>query len=240
MTSAIIVAAGQSTRMGAGIDKLFLMVAGRPVVAHAWQLYEGAPFIDEIVLVVRDECRGRFLALAERYEFRKPYVLVAGGPERQDSVWNGLAALNPGSQVVAIHDGARPCTSVELVRAIVERARLMGAAVAARRLTDTVKESEDGERILRTLDRARLWTVQTPQAFQVSVIRRALEKVREAGLRVTDDTAACELIGQPVRLVESAGWNPKVTVGDDLVLVEALMRANGGKETSGAGDRGAG
>src|SRR5512134_3324196 len=144
MTSAIIVAAGQGTRMGGGVDKLFLRVAGQPVVAHAWQLYDGAPFIDEIILVVRVERRGLFLELAERLGFRKPYQLVTGGPERQDSVWNGLAALHPDSEVVAIHDGARPCTPTELVRRIIERAHHMGAAVAARRLTDTVKESEDG------------------------------------------------------------------------------------------------
>jgi 2-C-methyl-D-erythritol 4-phosphate cytidylyltransferase len=112
---------------------------------------------------------------------------------------------------------------MDLVERTVERARTTGAAVAARRVMDTVKESQDGEQILRTLDRSRLWTVQTPQAFQVNVIRRALARVREAGIRVTDDTAACELIGQPVSLVESWALNPKVTIAADLVLMEALV-----------------
>jgi 2-C-methyl-D-erythritol 4-phosphate cytidylyltransferase len=223
MISAIIVAAGRGTRMGEGVDKLFLAVAGKPVVGHAWGIYDAAPFIDEIVLVIREERRGLFEELGKRLGYRKPYRFVSGGEERQDSVWNGLAALDPAADLVAIHDGARPCTPRELVWNTLEKARVVGAAVAARRLTDTVKESGDGTRILRTLDRARLWTVQTPQAFQVSVIRRALLKVREGGLKVTDDTAACECIGQPVSLVESASLNPKVTVAADLALVAALL-----------------
>ncbi len=229
MTSAIIVAAGQGTRMGAGVDKLFLTVAGRPVVAHTWSLYDSAPFIDEVILVVRPERRMQFEELGARLGFRKTFRFAPGGQERQDSVWNGLAALNTKAQLVAIHDGARPCTPLELVERTVERARTSGAAVAARRVTDTVKESEDGDRILRTLDRARLWTVQTPQAFLVETIRRALAKVRDAGLRITDDTAACELIGQPVSLVESMALNPKVTAAADLVLVEALLARSAGR-----------
>lgn len=229
MISAIIVAAGQGTRMGAGVDKLFLTAAGRPVVAHTWSLYDSAPFIDEVILVVRPERRMQFEELAARLGFRKTFRFAPGGKERQDSVWNGLAALNTKAQLVAIHDGARPCTPLELVERTLERARTSGAAVAARRVTDTVKESEDGDRILRTLDRARLWTVQTPQAFRVEAIRRALAKVRDAGLQITDDTAACELIGQPVSLVESTALNPKVTVAADLVLVEALLARSTGR-----------
>jgi 2-C-methyl-D-erythritol 4-phosphate cytidylyltransferase len=231
MTSAIIVAAGLGTRMGAGGDKLFLTVAGWPVVGHTWRIYEAAPFIDEIVLVVRTDQRERFEELGVRMGFRKPVRYATGGQARQDSVWNGLAALDPGAELVAIHDGARPCTPLELVQRTLDKARTTGAAVAARRVTDTVKESEDGERVLRTLDRTRLWTVQTPQAFQVGVIRRALAKVRDTGLQVTDDTAACELIGQPVNLVESLALNPKVTVGADLLLVEALV--SGGSKWKG-------
>jgi 2-C-methyl-D-erythritol 4-phosphate cytidylyltransferase len=232
MTSAIIVAAGQGTRMGAGVDKLFMTVAGRPVVAHTWQVYDSATFIDEIVLVVREDRRTQFEELADGLHFRKPYRFATGGLQRQQSVWNGLAALDPGTEWVVIQDGARPCTPLELVQRTLESARTAGAAVAARRMTDTVKESADGEHVLRTLDRARLWTVQTPQAFQVGVIRRALARVRDAGLHVTDDTAACELIGQAVRLVESTALNPKVTVAADLLVVEALVGSEGGCEAS--------
>ena len=148
---------------------------------------------------------------------------MAGGKERQDSVWNGLQALSASAEIVAIHDAARPCTTAELIEATVDAARQSGAAVAAQRVTDTIKQSDDGQVIAQHLDRSRLWAVQTPQTFRVEVIRRALAAVREKGLLVTDDTAACELIGQPVRLIENTRPNPKVTVSSDLHFIELLL-----------------
>ena len=224
MNSAILVAAGKGTRMGAGVDKLFLKVAGRPVVAHTWQRFDDAKCIGEIVLVVRRGMQRIFSRLAEKYHFQKPFRVVAGGRERQDSVWNGLKALAPASEIVAIQDAARPCTSPALIEATVAAAREMGAAVAAQPVTDTIKESRDGKLIERTLDRSRLWAVQTPQTFRVDIIRRALSAVRQKGLLVTDDTAACELIGQPVQLVPSTAPNPKVTRREDLPCVQAVLR----------------
>ena len=213
--------------MGTNLDKLFLEVAGRPVIAHTWARFDSVPSIAEIILVVREDLKSSFSELAARYQFKKPFRLVAGGRERQDSVINGLAALSPATEVVAIQDGARPCTAVALVEATIAEARRAGAAVAAQRVTDTIKESDDGRTIARHLDRSRLWAVQTPQTFRVEVIRRALAAVRERGLVLTDDTAACELIGQPVRLVEAVAPNPKVTVPADLPYIELLLRANG-------------
>jgi 2-C-methyl-D-erythritol 4-phosphate cytidylyltransferase len=224
MTSAIIVAAGQSTRMGAHTDKLFLPVAGRPLLAHAWQRFDTAPCIGEIVLVVRDGLQGAFAELAAKSRFTKPFRLVAGGPQRQDSVWNGLAALSAAAQIVAIQDAARPCTSLALIEATIQAARQHGAAVAAQPVSDTIKWSDDGAFVTRHLDRSRLWAVQTPQTFRVEIIRRALQAVRERGLQVTDDTAACEIIGQPVKLVNVPGPNPKVTVPGDVPYVEMLLR----------------
>jgi len=224
MNSAIIVAAGRGTRMGPDIDKLFLEVVGRPVVAHTWHRFDVAPGIDEIILVVREGLQDAFREIAASIHPQKPFRLVAGGAERQDSVWNGLQALSPASELVAIQDGARPCAAAELIAATLSAAREVGAAVAAQRVTDTIKESKDGQLIDRTVDRSRLWSVQTPQSFRVEIIRKALAAVRQKGLLVTDDTAACELIGQLVRLVESAGPNPKVTVPGDLAYVELLLR----------------
>ena len=224
MVSAIIVAAGKGARMGAGQDKLFLEVAGRPVIAHTWQRFDSAPGIDEIILAVREGMQGAFNELASLCNFQKPFHLVCGGKERQDSVWNGLRAISPETEIVAIQDGARPCTSTALIEATIAAARETGAAVAAQRVTDTVKESDGGSLIARHLDRSRLWAVQTPQTFRVEVIRRALAAVRERDLLVTDDTAACELIGQPVRLVESAAPNPKATSRADLPMIELLLR----------------
>ncbi|MBM3837145.1 MAG: 2-C-methyl-D-erythritol 4-phosphate cytidylyltransferase [Verrucomicrobia bacterium] len=223
MISAILVAAGQSTRMGAGVDKLFLEVAGCPLVAHTWQRLDSNPDLNEIIVVVRDGMQRAFQELAGQCGFKKRFQLVAGGKERQDSVWNGLQAVSSDAEIVVIQDAARPCTSPQLIADTIQAAREVGAAVAAQRVTDTIKESAGGTTIQRTVDRARLWAVQTPQTFRAEVIRRALAAVRQKGLLITDDTAACELIGQPVKLIESAAPNPKVTSPADLPLVELLL-----------------
>jgi len=227
MISAIIVAAGRGTRMGPNIDKLFVEIAGRPVVAHTWAKFDSARCIDEIIIVARTGLAPAFHEMAQQFRFTKPHRVVQGGAERQDSVWNGLEAISTIEGMVAIHDGARPCVEHELIERTICAAREIGAAVAARRVTDTIKESSDGSTISRTVDRSRLWSVQTPQAFRVAIVRQAISAARDRGLNLTDDTAACELIGQPVRLVESAQPNPKVTLACDLTLVEALLSRHG-------------
>jgi len=223
MTSAIIVAAGKGTRMGANVDKLWLEVAGRPVVAHTWKQFNDAACVDEIILVVRDGMQSHFTELAEKFHFQKTFRLVVGGAERQDSVWNGIAAVSLKTEIVAIQDAARPCTSADLIAATIAAARETGAAVAAQPVTDTIKETADGKIISRTVDRSKLWSVQTPQTFRVEVIRRAISTAREKNLVLTDDTAACELIGQPVQLVKATTPNPKVTVPADLPFIENLL-----------------
>jgi 2-C-methyl-D-erythritol 4-phosphate cytidylyltransferase len=223
MVSAIIVAAGKGARMGPGMDKLFLEVAGRPVVVHTWRRFDSCAGIDEIVLVVREGMQAAFQDLAGQHGLKKSFRTVAGGAKRQDSVWNGLEALSAAAEIVAIQDAARPCVSAELIRATIEAAREIGAAVAAQPVTDTLKESDDGRLVTRTVDRARLWAVQTPQTFRVEIIRRALAAVRRKELLVTDDTAACELIGQPVKLVPGLSPNPKITVPADLAYIEWLL-----------------
>jgi 2-C-methyl-D-erythritol 4-phosphate cytidylyltransferase len=224
MNAAILVAAGKGVRMGT--DKLWLEIAGRPVVAHTWQKFNDAKCIGEIILVVRDGMQNHFTELAEKFHFQKPFHIVVGGAERQDSVWNGLEALSFQTEIVAIQDAARPCTSEALITATIEAAGETGAAVAAQAVTDTIKESGDGKTISRTLDRTKLWSVQTPQTFRVEVIRRAISEARQKNLIFTDDTAACELIGQPVRLVTSLTPNPKVTVPGDLPFIETLLRTS--------------
>ena len=190
---------------------------------HTWATFDRASCIDEIVLVIRDGMQAEFAGLRETYELKKPCRFVAGGKERQDSVWNGLGSVSPECEIVAIQDGARPCTPPDLIAATVERARGYGAAVAAQPATDTIKESLDGRTVARTLDRSKLWTVQTPQTFRLEVIMKALGEVRRQKLHVTDDTAACELIGQVVALVPSNLPNPKVTRPEDLPVIEALL-----------------
>ena len=223
MVAAIIVAAGKGTRMGPTVDKLWLEVAGRPVIAHTWKTFNDIPEVEEIIVVVRDGMQSHFKDLAGQGGFQKPFRLIPGGAERQDSVWNGLTALSPEAEIVAIQDAARPCTAAELIRETIAAARETGAAVAAQPIADTIKETEDGKIISRTLDRSKLWSVQTPQTFRVEVIRRAIAAARQNNLLLTDDTAACELIGQPVRLVRSRLPNPKVTVPADLPFIESQL-----------------
>ncbi len=221
--SAVIVAAGKGTRMGPNVDKLFLEVAGRPVIAHTWANFDAAPAVDEIVLVVRAALQPEFEKLRSACGFSKPVRYVAGGAERQNSVWNGVSALAADSEIVAIQDGARPCTAPEVIEDCIRAAREHGASVAAQRVTDTLKEADGDGMIQRNVDRSMLWAVQTPQVFRVPVIRRALQEVFSRGLLVTDDTAACELIGQKVKLVESRSANPKVTTPADLPLIELVL-----------------
>jgi len=224
VVTAVIVAAGRGTRMGPDVDKLFLELAGRPVVLHTWLRFDACPGIDHVVLVVRPDLKSAFEALAGRQPLTKPYTFTGGGAERQDSVWNGLEAAPVGTEIVAIQDAARPCTTHELIAQTITAARTTGAAVAAAAVTDTIKESADGQVVSRHLDRSRLWAVQTPQTFRLAVIRRAIEAARAAGRVFTDDTAACEAIGQPVQLVPGRSPNPKVTVPADLPLVNLYLQ----------------
>ncbi|MCS7090813.1 MAG: 2-C-methyl-D-erythritol 4-phosphate cytidylyltransferase [Verrucomicrobiota bacterium] len=224
MNCAILVAAGRSTRMGEGIDKLWLELAGRPVLAHTWATWDKLPSVHQIILVTREETWSACEALARRCGFSKPFQLVAGGLRRQDSVWNGLQACSPAVEYVAVQDAARPCTHPALIQACFEAARRTGAAVAAQPMVDTIKESIDGRFVSRTLDRSRLWAVQTPQTFRTETLRRALAEVRRRNLEITDDTAACELIGQPVELVVHPAANPKLTRPEDLPYLEWLLQ----------------
>lgn len=224
MTVAIIVAAGRGTRMGPGIDKLFLELAGLPVVSHTWKRFDTHPEIDRVVLVVRAGMESAFQELSSALSLTKPFTFAQGGAERQDSVWNGIAALPPECDLVAIQDGARPCTSPSTISRCLAAAVRTGAAVAAQRPVDTIKQADVLGFVSAHLDRSKLWAVQTPQCFRAPIIRKALEEVRKRNLTVTDDTAACESIGQPVELVECPDPNPKVTTLDDLPLVEHWLR----------------
>lgn len=221
--SAIIVAAGRGTRMGPNIDKLFLEVAGRAVVAHTWAAFDSSREINDLILVVRGGMEEEFDTLAASLSVKKPFRYARGGAERQNSVYNGLQ-LVMNCDIVAIQDAARPCTTHKIISDCIAAARETGAAVAAQKVTDTLKEAGENQLISRNVDRSKLWAVQTPQVFKVDVIRNALAAVLERGLQVTDDTAACELIGQPVRLVESLTPNPKVTTPSDLPFIETILR----------------
>ena len=220
--SIVIVAAGSGSRMGRG-DKMFLDIAGLPLLGHTWRRFDLLSEADEIILVTRDDVRPALEDLAKRINAQKPWQLVAGGVERQDSVWNGVNATTAESEIIAIQDGARPCTPLAAIQLALVTAREMGAAVLARRLADTLKRGDGEGQIVGTVDRENLWTVQTPQVFRREIILAALAKVRDEGLSITDDTAACEALGQSVKLVECDQPNPKATTPADLPYIESLL-----------------
>ena len=221
--TAVIVAAGKGTRMGPGIDKLFLEVCERPIIAHTWAAFDSSPEVNHIVVVIRPDLQSEFDKIAATYGFQKPLTYAAGGAERQNSVWNGLLRVPPQTEIVAIQDGARPCTTHKVISDCIKAAEEMGASVAAQRVTDTVKEAENSL-ISRHLDRSKLWAVQTPQVFRKQIIKKALDEALRQKVAITDDTAACEFIGQPVKLVESTTPNPKATSPSDLPYLALLLK----------------
>ncbi len=205
----------------AGADKLFTEVAGQPLLAHAIAPFQECASIERIVLVMASLNLKRGRDLVERYGFTKATALVKGGERRQDSVRLGLEALG-GCDYVAVHDGARPLVTPELIARGLEAARETGAAAPALPIADTVKEAGPNGIVLRTLDRSRLWAVQTPQVFRYELLLRAH---REITADVTDDAAMVEALGEPVRLFEGSRANIKVTTVEDLTLIEALTAA---------------
>ena len=209
--------------MGKGSDKLFLEAKGSPIIAHAWRCFDQSPNIDEIIVVIRPEQEAAFRQTARWIGAMKPFQLARGGARRQDSVLQGLTMTNESACLVAVHDGARPCVSDRILADCFAEAGRWGAAIAAAKVTDTLKESDDGQRIRRNVDRARLWAAQTPQVFRREILMRALRCAQETGAQITDEAAAWELIGQPVILVENPDPNPKVTVKADLPFVEWLL-----------------
>ncbi len=223
MVTAIIVAAGKSERMGAGTDKAFLSLGSKPVIAWSLLAFERCTDIDQIILVVRKDQLVAAKAVTQMFGISKITKIVAGGTKRQDSVMNGLKEVDIDTRFVVIHDGARPCVTSETISETINLAKRSGAAVVGRRIWDTVKLVEKGTTVTKTEDRSKLWAVQTPQAFKVQTIRNAYKKVVSEGLEVTDDAAAVEGLGEPVRIYECEAVNLKITTVADLQLASAVL-----------------
>ena len=215
---AIVLAAGGSSRMS-GRDKLFLPLAGQPLLAHSLGAFQASPLVQAIVLVMSSANLDQGQALVSEGRFDKVVAVCTGGQRRQDSVRAGLAVL-PACDYVAVHDGARPLLTAELIADGQEAAQRSGAAVPAVRLTDTVKEAGPDGLVRRTLDRDSLWTVQTPQVFRRDLLEEAHRQVRAD---VTDDAAMLEALGHPVQLFTGSSLNLKITTEADLALAEALL-----------------
>src|SRR5436305_271630 len=212
------------SRMGGGRAKQFREISGIPIIIHTLRRFDESETIaGSVVVLPRDECE-EFPALADRHGLRKPTRTVVGGETRAESVWRGLQALAADDvEIVAIHDGVRPFVTPEEIDRTVREAEKSGATILAVPSTDTIKEA-DGGRVLRTLERARLWRAQTPQCFRRELLRRAYESASDSGLDATDCSALVERLGAAVSVVEGGAHNIKITTPQDFALAEILMK----------------
>ena len=223
--AAVVPAGGSGTRMGNEIPKQFLQLGDVPLLIHALRVFESSKAIAEIVVVVPPDavtsCREELLP---PYALSKVSTVTAGGVRRQDSVWNGLQAVDERTNIVVVHDAVRPFVTGTMVEEVVDGARTHGAAIVAIPLHDTVKRAAPDGMIETTLDRQRLWSAQTPQAFKVELLREAHRSSQEAGVDATDDAFLVERIGHRVSIVNGSPDNIKVTRPEDLVRGEAILR----------------
>lgn len=217
--AAVIVAGGAGRRIGGELRKQYLEVAGEPILLRALRPFLLHPGVGAVVVVLPADDAARPPAwLAEL-----PVRVVAGGEERGDSVWNGLLATPEEAPVVLVHDGARPFVTAEVIGRVLEAART-GPVIAAVPVADTIKEVGPDGVVRATPERSRLWQAQTPQGFPRGLLLDAHRRARGEGFRATDDAAVCERYGIPVRVVEGAAENLKVTRPADLAVAEALAR----------------
>jgi 2-C-methyl-D-erythritol 4-phosphate cytidylyltransferase len=221
-TAAIVAAAGRGQRAELGFNKIFAPLLGEPVIAHALRALERCDEVGAVVVVTQEGDIAALREVVERGAFGKVCDIVAGGPRRQDSIALGLAALSPDTQIVIIHDAARPLVSPELLSESVRVCEAYGSAVAAVPVSDTVKRAGASRDVVKTLEREGLWAVQTPQTFRYELIKRAYD-LGAAGPTVSDDAYLVELLGERVHLIEGSRHNLKITVPDDLALAEALL-----------------
>ncbi len=226
--TAIVLAAGAGVRLGAGQEKAFLEIGGRPILRVSAAAAASCPAVDSLVITVTQESIDR--ARAALAELEKPFELVIGGVTRQDSVREALAAIAPEVETIVIHDSARPLASPELFAAVV--GALTGEAagvVPVIAATDTVKRVSGGF-VVATEDREQLSLAQTPQAFRAAALRDSHARLAAAGVDLTDDAAALEWAGYRVRAIPGEAANRKITTGVDLVTADAWIRATGAGE----------
>ncbi len=217
---AIIVAAGSAQRME-GIDKTMVPVGGVPMILRTVRALAASDKVDKIVVVTRKDLVHEVIRLCTETE--KLVGVIEGGNTRTESVQRGLEALPSEMELVAIHDGARPLVTTQIIDEAICAAEEMGAAAPAIAVYDTIKRAENGL-VLDTPDRSKLFAVQTPQVFSVEKITGALREAQERGLILTDDCSAAEAAGFPVRLTRGSTENMKVTTPVDLALAEAILQ----------------
>jgi len=223
--AAIIPAAGSGERMSASENKPFLLLGDRPLLLHTLQIFQDCSEVDELVLVVRAADLKRAEALVAEYHLGKVVGVVEGGQRRQDSVYRGLKRLDGrGVAFVLVHDAVRPFLSASKVREIIRVAKKHRAAVLAVQPKDTIKLSNGTSFVQTTLDRTKLWAVQTPQCFAIDLLMKAYESAIKDEFVGTDDASLVERLGVGVRIVEGSYDNIKITTQEDLELAELILR----------------
>lgn len=226
MVSAIIVAAGKGVRMNDTVRKQYLDLAGRPILAYSLMAFDECDKIDSIFLIIPKEdldyCQKNILPLLK---LQKKVHLVPGGAQRQDSVYNGLQALDDKTDTVVIHDGVRPFISSEQLLACIIGATETGACILGVPASDTMKRVGKSGTIEKTLARDDVWLAQTPQAFQYHLIIKAHEKAQQDGYSGTDDSLLVERLGVSVKMIKGGKGNIKITSREDLKLARAMLQA---------------
>lgn len=222
---ALIAAAGKGKRMNTRISKPFIPIFGNPILAYTIEKFEKCKLIDKVYLTVNSEekelCSRNVII---KYNFSKVQELVDGGETRQDSVYNGLKALDKDTDIVVIHDGARPLIEETLIRDSIEKAQKYGAAIAAIPIKDTVKKSENNFFINKTLNREEIWRAQTPQTFKYDLILPAYHKAYKDKYLATDDAAILERYGHKVKLIIGSEENIKITTPFDIIVAENFLK----------------
>jgi 2-C-methyl-D-erythritol 4-phosphate cytidylyltransferase / 2-C-methyl-D-erythritol 2,4-cyclodiphosphate synthase len=225
----IIAAAGSSSRMGAGVDKQFALINGHPLLWHSIQLFKSLPGLSQLIVTVSEANEDRVACLMRDMLHDKEWNLVRGGSERQFSIFNALELVKDDVEIVMVHDGARPFVDMETVRKSIAAAVEYGAATIAVPVKDTIKKANESALVVETLDRSKLWQIQTPQTFSKTMLINAHERAYAAGFLATDDAALVEWAGNPVKLVYGSYLNFKVTTPDDLLLAEAVVEGRGAR-----------
>ena len=216
---AVIVAAGSASRMG-GIDKVMATLGGEPMIQRTVRAFQECDAVSEIVIVTREDLILPITDICKA--FPKVTAVVAGGKSRQESVNKGLSALGKEVKLAAIHDGARPLITWQLIDCCVRAANTYGAAAPAIPVKDTIKTVE-GFIVVKTPDRSKLRAVQTPQVFDIDLLKGALLKAQQDGAEVTDDCSAVERLGMKIKIVDGDETNLKVTTPMDLKIAEMLL-----------------
>ena len=219
--SVVIAAAGISRRMEAG-DKLFILINGEPVLIHTLKAFQSCKLVNEIIVVVSEENLERVAGLCKEYSIGKATNVIIGGQTRLASVFNGVYAASKKADLIAIHDGARPCVDQNLISSAINTAAKHHAAAPAVPVNSTLKNVMDN-RIINTVDRDNIFEVQTPQVFNAAVIKAALTNATRKSIEITDDCKALEIIGFPIRITEGSPLNIKLTTKEDIRIAEAIL-----------------